>query len=290
MENVRYEVKVNAQTHMVYDKVAKRFLGGIGSNYYRTYVFPLYTPSGQTVLQEFAFDHPFHNAFFVGQHPIMKSGQETNFWMAPPRRDYDPNYRNLGRVDAPATPLKEITETSAKFVLNNVWRDENEQPVLDETREVGFYSIEDAVVCEMSTTKKASYGDLALPQTKFGNIGVRIEPRILPVMGGEILADNGRRGNEDTIMGSDSDYIAYENSKAGPDTFGIFITALTPKAKGPWFVRDYGLTTLNLTLKESIQIHKGEEITVALRVIAYDGALTEERAERWKNRRVATDG
>ena len=35
------------------------------------WVYPLYTPAGHQVLQEFAFDHPFHNGCFVGLHPVV---------------------------------------------------------------------------------------------------------------------------------------------------------------------------------------------------------------------------
>ena len=65
MANSPFEIRLNARTRMVVESSTGRCLGGVGSNAQRSWVFPLYTPGGQTVIQEYAFDHPFHNGFFV---------------------------------------------------------------------------------------------------------------------------------------------------------------------------------------------------------------------------------
>src|SRR5688500_13898876 len=64
----------NPATQMVVERATGRFLGAFGTSFYRSWVFPLYTPSGLTVLQEFAYDHPFHNGLFVAQHPVHAGG------------------------------------------------------------------------------------------------------------------------------------------------------------------------------------------------------------------------
>ena len=69
----KFNVVVNQRTLVVVDQETKRCLGGLGSNAWRTFVFPLYTPGGHTVIQEYPFDHPFHNGFFVGQ--VMKASE-----------------------------------------------------------------------------------------------------------------------------------------------------------------------------------------------------------------------
>jgi hypothetical protein len=74
---------------MVLDCATGRALGGIGWNFYRIWAFPFYTPRGITVLQEFPCDHPFHNGFFVGQHPVKMQDKTGNFWVSPPRRGAD---------------------------------------------------------------------------------------------------------------------------------------------------------------------------------------------------------
>ena len=100
-----YEVKINAKTHLVVQSDTGRCLGGVGANFYRPFVFPFYTPAGHTVVQEFAFDHPFHNGIFVGQGPVQVGEREAGFWASPPRRSFtDKVFEKLGRMDHTARP------------------------------------------------------------------------------------------------------------------------------------------------------------------------------------------
>jgi len=270
--------------HLVIDRETGRCLGGAGRSFYKVWAFPLYTPSGITVIQEFAFDHPFHNGFFVGQYPVRLNGRDSNFWAAPPRRSADdPVFQAIGRVDA-SPPTIELQENGARFVFNCVWRDEDEAPVLDEVRTITFRASEDATICDMTSGKTASYGDVEFPQTKMGAIGVRVEPRLLPPLGGVILADNARRGNSDVVHEQDSKYVAYESFDSRENCFGICLTILDAEACGPWFVRDYGMAIYNPTWREGFTLPAGKSCSVGLRAVAYDGQLTEERAHDWRSR------
>ena len=46
-----FQVRVNERTHMVVEAATGRCLGAVGANYYSTWVFPLYTPAGLTVVR-----------------------------------------------------------------------------------------------------------------------------------------------------------------------------------------------------------------------------------------------
>jgi hypothetical protein len=266
-------------SHLVCDTSANRCLGGVGSNFYRCWVFPLYTPNGFTVLQEFPFDHPFHNGFFVGQSPVIVKEREGNLWMAPPRRSFDDAaFSKIGRVDMPAAPEIEIQECGVRLKYSGVWRDENEEPLLDEVRTVEFRTYDDATICDMTSRKIASYGKVEYPQTKYGSIGIRVEPRLLPPVGGVILAEGDRCGKASVIDEHGSRYVAYENA-IGTHRCGVLITVPDGETKGPWFVRDYGMAMLNPTQNHSIVTPAGESWTIALRVVAYDGALDARRAQ-----------
>lgn len=281
MEN-NFEVKVNAKTHLVVESTTGRCLGGVGANFYRPFVFPFYTPAGHTVVQEFAFDHPFHNGIFVGQGPVQVGDREAGFWASPPRRSWtDKVFERLGRMDT----QKDIGITphadGVQFVQNVVWRDENEEPLIDEIRTVNLHALDDATICDMTSEKIAAYGAVTYPQTKFGSIGIRVEPRLLPVMGGIVLGDNGRSGGVDVVHEGESDFVAYQNVLAGHGAFGVFMSILNEGIRGPWFIRDYGMALYNPTWTGSISIPEGESWKVALRVIAYDGELTPANAEKW---------
>ncbi|MXZ01224.1 hypothetical protein F4Y93_11505 [Candidatus Poribacteria bacterium] len=278
----KFEVKVNAKTHLVVDSTTNRCLGGVGANFYRPFVFPFYTPAGHTVVQEFAFDHPFHNGIFVGQGPVRVGDREAGFWASPPRRSWtDKVFEKLGRMDIEKdidiTPHAE----GVQFVQNVAWRDENEDPLIDEIRTVNLYALSDATVCDMTSEKIAAYGAAVYPQTKFGSIGIRVEPRLLPVMGGIVLGDNGRSGGVEVVHEGESDFVAYQNTLTGHGAFGVFMSILDEGVRGPWFIRDYGMALYNPTWTDAVSTPEGESWTVSLRVIAYDSELTTERAAQW---------
>ena len=244
--------------------------------------FPFYTPAGLTVVQEFAFDHPFHNGIFVGQGPVQVGDREAGFWASPPRRSWtDKVFEKLGRMDTQKDIDIILHADGVQFVQKVVWRDENEEPLIDEIRTVNLYALADATVCDMTSEKIAAYGAVIYPQTKFGSIGIRVEPRLLPVMGGIVLADNGRSGGVDVVHEGESDFVAYQNALSGHGAFGIFMSILNEGIRGPWFIRDYGMALYNPTWTGSVSTPEGESWKVSLRVIAYDGELTSSRAENW---------
>jgi hypothetical protein len=246
---MKYEVREVPNGVLVF--ADGRCIAGVGRNYYRAWLYPLYTPAGQCVLQEFPFDHPFHNACFVAQHPVRIEGREANFWAVPPKREpNDEIFVHVGRTEGRIEP--HLQRRAVLLTLQNVWRDENDAPVLDEIRTYELSASREATVCEVRTRKTAAYGELEFPATKFGGIGVRVDPRLLPVAGAKIL------GRHDAPGAS----VAYES-----DEFGLRLEAPDPTV--PWFVRDYGLALYNPTWKQARRLARGEAWEMSLRLVAY---------------------
>ncbi len=290
----RYEVKQNvpgrSAAHFVLDHRAGRILGAFGTSFHRSWVYPLYTPSGLTVIREFPFDHPFHNGLFVAQNPVKVGVREGNFWAIPVRRsDDDHIMAHVGRMD-PQDPLDiRCTDDGVTFELGSVWLDEHAEPLVDERRTTRFYSLDDATVCEVTSTKIASYGPAEFSQTKFGSIGLRVEERLLPTTGGEVVAASDgalRRGTaEDVANTMACDFVAYEAEPVGLERFGVAMaiadSSASPDRTGPWFIRDYGMAMFNATQNETIPVDEGGEWTASLRVVAYDGPIDPDRAKAW---------
>lgn len=277
-----FKIITNQRTHMVVETATGRCLGAFGHNFYRPWVFPLYSPSGQTVIQEFPFDHPFHTGGFVSQNPVTVNGNVSNFWAMPPRRSFeDALFNHVGRIDIAHEPQMTPHASGVLFSQPSVWRDASEQPVLDENRTVDLYSVGDATMCDITSEKIATYGQVEYAKTKFGSIGIRVEPRLLPPFGGTVIADAGRRGSVDIVHEQDSDFVAYENGIGAAGHFGVALGILQPEVRGPWFIRDYGMAIYNPTWRESIVTPQGDKWVVALRIMAYDGQLNEERIARW---------
>lgn len=264
---------------VVQDEATGRWLGGVGANYFRSWVFPLYTPRGLTVLQEFPFDHPFHNGLWVAQGPIEFAGETVHFWPAPPeRRPGETLFQHMGRIETVGLPTVTPHERGVRFTLQAVWRTGTGAPVLDETRTVDLYEVDDATVCDVTTEQTASYGALHYAASKFGAVCVRTDPRLTPVVGAEVIADGGRRGKAEVALSQANGYVAYESQSS--DGFGLLLSV--PGAQpAEWFIRDYGLATYNPMFETPRDVAAGETLRVKLRVAAYDGPLTDARAQRW---------
>jgi len=247
---MRYEVKEIPNGLLVF--ADQRCLAGVGRNYYRPWLYPLYTPNGYCVLQEFPFDHPFHNGCFVGQNPVRLGGRKANFWALPPQREpNDPLFAHIGRIES---KWSAASGNSALISLQNIWRDEHGEPVLDEQRTYEICLEDNATVCEVTSRKIAAYGELEFPASKFGGIAVRVDPRLLPVSGGRILGQHE----------SPSPFVAYENRAAG---FGVRLVAADTAV--PWFVRDYGLAVHNPTWQRALRLARGEAWEISMRLVAY---------------------
>ena len=290
----RYRVHANVAgvnaTHLVVDDASGRVLGGFGTSFHRSWVYPLYAPNGATVLREFPFDHPFHTGAFVAQHPVRLGDREANYWALPvPRSADDAIMVNVGRMDPQGPPEVLCDFSGATFTLRSVWRDEGDHTLLDETRTVGFVGLPDATICEMTCELTASYGPAELPRTKYGTMGIRVDERLLPALGGEVVAVSVgelRRGDSETAAhGKECDLVAYENEPPGLERYGVAMrivrNSASPERTGPWFVRDYGLMLFNPTTHAGITLGEGESWTGAVRIIAYDGALDAVRADAW---------
>lgn len=265
-----------------------RWLGGVGANYYRSWVFPLYTPRGLTVIQEFPFDHPFHNGLWVAQGPIQLGDETVHFWPMPPeRRPGESLFTHMGRIETLGLPEVQPHERGVRFTLKSLWRTGAGAPVLDETRLVDLYEVEDGTVCDVTTIQQANYGALVYDATKFGAICVRTDPRLTPVVGAEVIADGGRRGKADVAIQQPNAYVAYEsgNHAHASYTFGVLLS-VPGQRPHEWFIRDYGLATYNPMFEQPRTVTAGDSLRVDLRVVAYDEPLTEERAARW----ISTSG
>ncbi|MDD1650507.1 MAG: PmoA family protein [Methylococcaceae bacterium] len=285
-----YQIQTNAQSHFV--KTGDRILGAYGTSFWRSWVYPFYTPSGYTVVENSPFDHPFHNGIFVAQNPVRVGEREGNFWALPVKRSHDDHImKKFGRMDPQGEPAAEVTEGGVRFTLKSIWRDEQEQPMLDEERTVILRALPDATVCDMASRKTAAYGTAEFPKTKFGSICMRVEPRLLPSLGGQVIGCvDGElcHGTADEVANAKvCDAVAYENDVPGLGVYGVCLMILdnsaSPDRRGPWFIRDYGLATVNATQNETIAVPAGGVWTAALRIVAYDGPITAERLAVWKD-------
>lgn len=285
----------NVSGRFVVETATGRMLAGVGHNPHRAWVYPLNTPRGLGVVQEYPFDHPFHNGVFVGQAMVRTNGREAHFWAPAPdwRNPTNHIYHDIGQLRYGHDQPSDLRARPGgyRFTYENVWCDERDAPMLDEVRTIDVYDTDDAVVCDVVSAKRAAYGAVEYAANKHGSIGVRVHPQLLPFMGGELVAGEAGelfRGRADEVVaGQARDVVAYEVEAPGLGRFGVCLLVLdntaSPDRSGPWFVRDYGMAMFNATLTEAVRSADGEVWTVGLRIVAYDGEVSAERVARWRD-------
>lgn len=264
------------KTHLVRHRRSGCVLGAFGSNTQRQWVYPLYTPRGHQVLREYPFDHASHNGIFVGQRPIRFANRTMTIWHY---GELHPK-RETGRVIADDQPAASLLPQGVRFEASNTWVDFDAQPVVAEQRRVDLYHIEGATICDTWSVQTAAYGRLEYPRSEHGSIGVRVEDRLLPALGGRLLSDHGM-GQEAAINQRGSTYVAFESDLPGMGVLGICAMPLTGAPDGPWYVRDYGMAMLCPTQDRAIVIDINKSWTVGLRVIAYDDPIDADRLRSW---------
>ena len=272
------------QGWMLFDEARRKCVLGVGYHWYRPWLYPLFTPCSHQVLQEYAFDHPFHNGCFVGLHPVVHEGRHHNFWATPPQRqEHDPFLADLGRVVLQPSTIFKAEAHSAFARLNLNWQGADGILLLTETRE--YRVIAGAEFNQVSMTcRLTAQQNIQLPATKFAGIGIRVAPELTPGFNarfGRIMSlDAGsapftRRGGEKSFLPSPLEEMHGESAhgiwtEAAHDGrgFGLYVCAQEPQV--PWFARGYGLFLHNPLQRHGRDLIAGEELTWCLTLGAYD--------------------
>jgi hypothetical protein len=283
--------------YFIREAETNRLLAGIGNNHERAWVYPLHSPKGHNVVQEFPFDHPFHNGVFVGQGKVIHNDKLWNFWapMKDWRESHNPIFQHMGKIRyGHQRPEPEILADGVRVTYDTTWGDENFFPILEEKRTYGIREVEDAVLCDVVSAKTAAHGALRFDQSKHGSIGARVHPELLPSMGGKIIVgndDDWQEGKENIVGDGHWNFAAYETKLASGCVFGICLQVIENSAAkdsetalcGPWFLRNYGMAMFNATKSAAIDLETGETWTCGLRVAAYGGPLTRDRTQAWRS-------
>ena len=277
------------QGWMAYDESASRCIAGFGWNWCRPWIYPLYTPAGRQVLQEFPFDHPFHNGCFTGIHPVIHGDRSHNFWATPPQRSVEDSLlQNLGRVTLSAPPELSVVRDELHALLQLEWTGCHGEPLLYERRSLRIQSggIANQIHIHCHLTACVA---LTLPRTKFAGVGVRLDPALSALGEGRYAQVWGLRKNDlqaveawvssaksvldvsacDATMlhGQALEAACFESAKR-EGGYGLLIHEVFPKV--PWFVRDYGLVLLNALQMRDEVLSGGDSFTWTATLAAYD--------------------
>lgn len=249
-------LKESASRHWVYLNEQAR--GAYTVGYCRSHVWPLYSPGGVCVIQEYPPDHVHHQGLMVGQDLI----NGHNFWAA--GHPHHPSTRQV-----PEGLTKALEGDRVIMRQTNAWTGANGEQVMQEERTITFRPIPTETLVDIVSTRIAAFGPIHFGQTKEAGIGMRYSPELESVLGGRIESSAGGVGEAQTFD-RDADWIAVSGTISGREA-GIAIMPYPDGERCPWFTRDYGITLYNPSRHRDLHLAQGERSVLSVRFVAFDG-------------------
>lgn len=246
-----------------------QLLGSYNANELRSYVFPLYTPTGVLVIQEAPPDHPHHQGIWAGLeidgHDLWNAG---SFGKA--------RHRQTNR--APLVELLPAVEgDGVTFVHEITWETADGTSLLREQRTVRWTVTGDCSRVDWYSEFSAPDRPVTIGQTKEAGLALRVPPHWETPFGGIIRNAAGATG-ESACFDSDSAWLCIEGDAGNGQRAGV---VLVPRSRPcPWFTRDYGCHVYNPLRHAPVHLQPGEMFVLHLTVLAYDGSRTVQEINR----------
>jgi hypothetical protein len=192
------------------------------------YVFPLYTPGGVSMLDDFPKDHPHHRGLFWAWPVVETGGKVYDEWMNLTVREHSDS---KPQVDAGNRPTLEAV---------NLWEADGGDIVRERLRIVAFPSRDGSRELEVTLTLSALNAPVALRGSReqgksYGGFSARFAPR------------------EDTILRADGETLSSDEDlhpRRWAELEGVYggrraALRITPDAQNPhapyqWCLRKYG--------------------------------------------------
>ena len=263
-----YEIiKYNAR---LWIKLGDRLLAGYTTNELRSYLFPLYTPSGALVLQESPPDHPHHQGVWCGLevngHDLWNAGSFAK-----------PRHRQI--CDTSLYDLTTLVTTSGVQLKHLVrWVTVDGEELLWEQRELLIGATYDCTFVRWRSTFFHPQAPTHFGQTKESGIAIRVPPHFESPFVGRIRNRQGGIGEAETFDQL-SPWVNVEGSSGGKHVAGIVLAPTNESETCPWFTRDYGIHVYNPARHRPFDLAPGVKMTWAVNVLAYDGTRTEEEID-----------
>jgi hypothetical protein len=240
---------------------AGRLLGGYSAGALRSYVFPLYSPSGALVVQEGPADHPHHQGIWAG---LEVDG--IDLWNA---GSFDVPRHRQEMVGELADIVSAVTSNGVVFAHDTRWVEVDGAELLRERRTVSLKAHADATIVDWQSVFHHPDKRTRLGQTKESGLGLRVPPHWETRFGGRIRNAAGAAG-EPGCFDRMSPWLAIEGAAGGAASAGVVM--VPGSAPCPWFTRDYGCHVYNPARHGAIALASGETLVWSMRVLAYDGA------------------
>ncbi len=265
-----------------------RAIAALSQNAYRSYVYPLFTPSGVSVTAESPIDHPHHNSVTVGADHFdclfvydghrMERGT-YNFYVNETFQG-----RATGRISAVSVDSEETDDATLRIVQRLEWQGPVEwgaperRVLATETRTMEVSTTDRANVLDIRSRLEPTEWDIVIGPTRHAYFTVRMADGLRVVDGGRIVDADGL-GTVEGINDNTATWV--DMSAVGPhgQEVGVAVVSHPRPKPAAWYTYEWGSVALNPFLHEERSIPRGKALELRVSVVAHDGPLSHDLIE-----------
>ena len=252
---------------------------------YRHYLYPVYTPSGLAVPVESPLDHPHHNSLWIASDHICAylpfSGNRHE------EADYNFYVNETFQGRAPGSIISDsIKETHANgndytITQSLVWRGPHEwgapqgRNLASEERAYRIQTDETATVIDLHSRLTPGEWKLRIGPTRHAYFGVRLIDSLRPSAGAKIRDAEGHTDPE-TINQALASWVDCTGEINSDREAGVTVIPQSSNEPLSWFVREWGLITVNPLRDEAIVLDDDASLDFRVRVIIHDGRVDDD--------------
>lgn len=262
-----------------------RPIAALSQNAYRTYIYPLFTPSGVSVTAESPIDHPHHNSITVGADHFdclfVYDGHRTergtyNFYVNETFQG-----RATGRIAGISLDIQETDNDTLRVVQSLEWQGPVEwgaperRVLATETRTINVRTTPESNILGICSRLEPTEWDIVIGPTRHAYFTVRIADGLRVVDGGKISDADGR-STVDDINANTAAWVTM--AATGPHEREVGVTVVAHPSAFPtgWYAHEWGTVAVNPFLYDEQSIQQGDTLELGVTVVAHDGPAPRE--------------
>ena len=178
--------------------------------------------------------------------------------------------------------MTELSENHLECILRTQWQGPEEgyapkyrRVVAEEMRTLSVFPGDGANVVDVRSQLRPTQWDLRLGPSRHGYFTIRVADHLRVVdrhgqpVGGKLVDSEGRR--DDEVIWQHADWIDYYGTDGEGRTAGLAIFQFPSFKNVAWYAGTYGSVRVNPFRKGATFVNRGEEVDLAVRLVAHDG-------------------
>jgi hypothetical protein len=279
-----------AKTHRQRLRWGGRTILALTQGEFRSYTYPLVTPSGYCVTSESPADHPHHSSLWIAAdhvHALMPAAGGTT-------EEYTYNFyvneifqgRAPGRILEKTASGRSLDGNRFEIVQELEWRGPSEwaaasgRCLLLERRVLAINAGQGRHRIDVTSELTARDFAIRLGPTRHAYFNIRVADCMIAANGGVVKDDRGRSGGT-AVSGEGARWVDFTGPVGGDKAAGITIIPHPNLERPPyWFVADWGVVTVGPFRAEPLQLKKGQPFSSRHTILVHDGEADIAEVER----------